>query len=56
MVTRQSHELIRLHGHYKNGVMPWGKEPYGPGLYEQPAAFAEAMELIDSAITSELKK
>lgn len=33
-----------MYQHYRNGVMP-----FSGGLYEQPAVFLEAMQLIDRA-------
>ena len=43
MITPQSHEFMRLYGHYRNQLLP-----YPGGLYDQPALYAEAMEVIDA--------
>lgn len=42
MITPFSDELMRLYGHYKNHVLP-----FSGGLYDQPAAYLEAMQVID---------
>jgi hypothetical protein len=41
MITPQSQFLLRLHGHYKNQVLP-----FAGGLLEQPHYYAEAMEIL----------
>lgn len=43
MITPQSQYLIRLHQHYKNGVLP-----HAGGLLEQPSYFIEAMEILSA--------
>lgn len=43
MITGASHEFMRLYTHYKNNVLP-----YAGGLYDQPAVWREAMEIIDA--------
>jgi len=43
MITAASHEFMRLYGHYKNRLLP-----FAGGLYDQPALYREAMEVIDS--------
>lgn len=43
MVTAQSTYLLRLHGHYKRRFLP-----YAGGILEQPAYFAEAMEILSA--------
>lgn len=42
-ITDQSLELIKLHNHYRQGVLPWSG-----GLYEQPKGYLDAMEIIES--------
>ena len=44
LITQESREFIRLYDHYKSS-----KYPYSGGLYEQPAQYLEAMEVIESA-------
>lgn len=43
MITPLSHQMLRLYSHYKNQLLP-----FGGGLYDQPALYTEAMELIDA--------
>ena len=43
MITPLSHQLMRLYGHYKNQLLP-----FAGGLYDQPALYTEAMEIIDA--------
>lgn len=43
MITPLSNQLMRLYSHYKNQLLP-----FSGGLYDQPAVYAEAMELIDA--------
>lgn len=45
MVTPESWELVRLHGHYAKG-----RVPFSGGVLEQPAAFVRAVEVIEDAI------
>lgn len=42
MITQESADFYSLYKHYQNGVMP-----YSGGLFEQPNAYLEAMDLID---------
>ncbi len=42
MITPLSNQLLRLYGHYKNQLLP-----FAGGLYDQPATYIEAMEIID---------
>lgn len=42
MITPLSNQLLRLYSHYKNQLLP-----HAGGLYDQPAVYTEAMELID---------
>lgn len=42
MITGESNEYMRLYSHYKNHLLP-----FGGGLYDQPAVYREAMEIID---------
>ena len=42
LVTPASWEFIRLFRHYKAGVLP-----LAGGLFDQPARFVDAMEVID---------
>lgn len=42
MITPLSHQLLRLYSHYKNQLLP-----FAGGLYDQPVAYTEAMEIID---------
>ncbi len=42
MITPQSNELLRLFGHYRKGNLA-----FSGGLLDQPAAYIEAMELLD---------
>jgi hypothetical protein len=46
MVDEGSRELLRLYGHYKNGLLP-----FGGGILEQPALYDEAMAYIDAQVT-----
>ncbi len=39
---RLSNQLLKLYGHYKNQLLP-----FAGGLYDQPATYTEAMEIID---------
>lgn len=48
MVTRQSQFMLRLHGHYKNKILP-----FAGGLLDQPQYYIEAMEVL-SARSNEL--
>lgn len=43
MITPLSHQLMRLYRHYKNHMLP-----FAGGLYDQPALYTEAMEIIDT--------
>lgn len=43
MIAPQSHQLMRLYNHYKNHLLP-----FAGGLYDQPAIYTEAMEIIDA--------
>jgi len=45
MVSHASREWLRLHMDYKAGFLPWGG-----GTLEQPAAFREAMLLIETTL------
>lgn len=45
MVKDESRELLRLYGHYKNGVLP-----HGGGILDQPAMYDEAMAHIDAQV------
>jgi len=45
MITQASMFYLRMHSHYKNGVLP-----YSGGLLDQPAVYLQAMELIDSIL------
>lgn len=45
MVTAASREWLRLHMDWKAGYLPWSG-----GTLEQPAAFREAMQLIESTL------
>ena len=45
MVSAASREWLRLHMDYKAGFLPWGG-----GTLEQPAAFREAMVLIETTL------
>lgn len=45
MIQPESREFLRLYSHYKNQLLP-----FGGGVYDQPAVFLEAMELVDSQI------
>jgi len=42
MITSASAFYLRLHAHYKNGLLP-----YSGGLLDQPAVFIEIMEIIE---------
>lgn len=35
-------QLLRLHQHYQNGMLP-----YGGGIFNQPHLYSQAMEVID---------
>lgn len=41
MITQESSFLLRLHAHYKQGLLP-----YDGGLLEQPNFYLEAMEIL----------
>lgn len=43
MITEKTREAMRLHIHYKNNILPCAG-----GLYDQPAWYIEAMELLES--------
>lgn len=43
MITAGSHEFMRLYTHYKNNILP-----FAGGLYDQPAAWRDAMEIIEA--------
>ncbi|HKQ24087.1 MAG TPA: hypothetical protein VJT81_06560 [Burkholderiales bacterium] len=43
LITAASNSLVRLYRHYKAG-----RYPFGGGLLEQPNAYIEAMEVIES--------
>lgn len=45
MVEDGSRQLLSLFQHYKNGLLP-----FAGGILDQPAAFGEAMNLIESKI------
>lgn len=45
MVTDDSRVLLRMYGHYKNGLLP-----LSGGVLDQPAVFSEAMELVEMRI------
>lgn len=45
MIEEGSRHLIAQYQHYKNGLLP-----YAGGMLDQPAAFSEAMNLIESRI------
>lgn len=42
MITSETQTWLHLSAHYKNGVMP-----NAGGLLDQPAAYLEAMEVIE---------
>jgi len=46
-ITPQSHEFMHLYNHYKNGMLP-----FQGGLLDQPAAYVDAMDLIDSELAN----
>ncbi len=41
MITPDSYFLLRLHGHYKNALLP-----YSGGVLDQPNFYLEAMEIL----------
>jgi hypothetical protein len=43
-VTPLSRELLKLHRHYRNGILP-----VAGGLYDQTAFYVDCMEIIDAA-------
>lgn len=45
MITARSNGFLRLFNHYERSVFP-----FAGGLLEQPAAYLEAMELIERAV------
>lgn len=47
MVERWSFNMIRLHNHYKNNVLP-----FSGGLLDQPNIYIEAMEAIDFGLNN----
>lgn len=42
MITDESRQMLQLFTHYKNGVLP-----FSGGILDQPAAFGEAMALVE---------
>lgn len=51
MISDRTHQLIKLHKHYKNGFLI-----NKGGISEQPALYLDAMELLDSRISDNVKK
>ena len=47
MVDQWSLNILKLHGHYKNNVLP-----FAGGFYDQPNLFIQSMELIDSELSN----
>jgi hypothetical protein len=47
MITSQSQRWVSLFSHYKNHILP-----FSGGLLEQPAAYQEAMQVIESCVNS----
>lgn len=45
LVTEQSAYFLRLHQHYKNGVLP-----LSGGLLDQPHKYVRAMEIFDQCL------
>jgi hypothetical protein len=45
MISRKSREMLSLYGHYKNGYLP-----YPGGMWNQPAFYIKAMQIIDAAM------
>lgn len=41
MITAESRFFIRMHGHYRKQVLP-----YGGGILDQPHLYTEAMEIL----------
>lgn len=48
MVKDSSWGFLALHSHYRNGFLP-----FRGGLMEQPHAYIEAMQVIDSEVHSD---
>lgn len=44
LITERSYFFIDLYQHYKNGVLP-----VNGGLFDQPAVFVDAMQIIERA-------
>jgi hypothetical protein len=42
MISAQSREFLRLFRFYRNNILP-----FSGGLYDQPAKFMQAMEIIE---------
>lgn len=51
MVTDASRQMLAMYRHYKNGYLP-----FSGGIMDQPEAFAEAMAIIDSAVSKQEAK
>ena len=43
MITGETRSMLKLHAHYKNGILP-----ISGGILDQPAAYVEAMNIIES--------
>lgn len=46
LITAKSLAMIQLHQHYRNAILP-----YGGGIYDQPNAYIEAMQIIDGRLS-----
>lgn len=45
MITDESREWLNLYTHYKNRLLP-----FAGGIYDQPAAWKQALEIIESHV------
>lgn len=50
MITDFSRAMLRLHGYYRNRILP-----FAGGLLDQPNGYVEAMETIEKALNDGTK-
>ena len=43
MITGETRSMLKLHAHYKNGILP-----NAGGILDQPSAYVEAMNIIEN--------
>lgn len=51
MIDDESRNMLQLFTHYKNGLLP-----FGGGLLDQPAAYCEAMAVVEAQTTKAANK